>query len=371
MASPDGDGVGPDLAAAIHETTNALTVILGWIERARQSATGAPEVLYALQRAARHTRGAREQMRQTIGAQTDLPAPERASALAKRTVDDLQLEAQSKGVQLLLEEDAADGSADASVEHPTTVWRILINLLLNAIAASPAGAAVSLFLDHAEQDTVRFRVRDEGRGIEPERRGRIFLDGASTRAGGAGIGLRHSHELAQAHGAELRLLDSPKGACFELCWPLSDAAPVSAAPRSAPPRVRARLDGLQVLLLEDDAAVVELLELSLMARGAELTTVTTAPALDAALESRSWDVLLVDLSPLQGEGSLDQAVDKARTCNPDLTVVAISGSVSVQPRADVLWVRKPFSPGELTDAILERRRVETAGRADPPDSEAE
>ena len=362
MADRDRDGVGADLAAAIHETTNALTVILGWVERARQSASDNPDVIYALQRAASHAHLAREQMRQTIGAQGDAPPPERATTLAERVIDDLLLEAQSKGVELQLK--LGENAAGASVVHPTTLWRVLINLVLNAIAASAADSCVSLLVDRTEGHSARFVVSDEGPGIAPERRARIFIDGESTRSGGAGIGLRHSYELAQANGGQLGLLESTKGACFELVWPLSDEPPVSAGPQSTPARARARLDGLRVLLLEDDAAVVELLELSLMARGAELTTVTTAPALSAALESRNWDVLLVDLSPLQGEGSLDQAVDMARTSNPDLTVVAISGSVSVQPRADVLWVGMPFSPGELTDAIVERRRVETASRAD-------
>ena len=45
-----------ELAAAIHETTNALTVILGWIERARDACDGQPEASTALGRAARYTR---------------------------------------------------------------------------------------------------------------------------------------------------------------------------------------------------------------------------------------------------------------------------------------------------------------------------
>jgi len=108
-----------------------------------------------------------------------------------------------------------------------------------------------------------------------------------------------------------------------------------------------------VLLLEDDAAVIELLRLTLQARGAEVTAVSNAPRLLEALATRGFDVLLVDLSPL--DGALDETVAAARNANHQIDVVVISGSVTVQPRPDVLWIRKPFDPGELVDAIVRSR----------------
>jgi CheY-like chemotaxis protein len=122
------------------------------------------------------------------------------------------------------------------------------------------------------------------------------------------------------------------------------------------------LEGARILLLEDDAAVVELLELSLGARGAQLRAVDSADALTKALAEDRYDVVLMDLSPLAPDGApqedsrLDGAIADARAANPDIDVVVISGSVTVQPRPDIIWVRKPFEPRQLVDTILRHRR---------------
>jgi CheY-like chemotaxis protein len=273
-------------------------------------------------------------------------------------MEDLAIAARSAGVSLELR---APPELDAFVASPDAAWQILTNLLLNALAASPSGEVVHLEVDAAGAN-VRFRVRDHGPGVAAELRERLFVAGVSRRQGGAGIGLRHAHRLALDHDGELALRDDGGvGACFELSWPRADTPPAPPPSQdSERPAARAEaLRGARVLLLEDDAAVVELLELSLGARGALVTSVQSAAALDAALDQRPFDVLLVDLSPLSlgtGPASLDAAVHKARASNPGIDVVVISGSVTVQPRSDVLWVRKPFEPRELMDAIARGRR---------------
>jgi CheY-like chemotaxis protein len=366
-----GEGELPpqDLAAAIHETTNALTVILGWIERAREAtrllaeeATPAriAEAETALDRAGRYTEAARAAMRRVIGADVPESAPESAHGLAARALEDLAVAARHARVELELVAPAEAGRAFAA--QPDAAWQILTNLLLNALAVSPAGERVTLEVE-AARDRLLFRVRDRGPGVAPELRAGLFEAGVSRREGGAGIGLRHAHRLAADHDGELRLIveESERGACFELGWP---RATTPATPSRAPGESRSTsagklLEGARVLLLEDDHAVVELLELSLGARGAVVTSVNSAAELDAELDQRPFDVLLVDLSPLSldsGPSSLDAAVLKARSYNPKIDVVVISGSVTVQPRADVLWVRKPFEPRELMEAIARCRR---------------
>ena len=130
--------------------------------------------------------------------------------------------------------------------------------------------------------------------------------------------------------------------------------PVSAEPPPTSVRGGQRgLAGTRVLLLEDDAAIMELLELSLSARGAQVQGVTTSAALYQALDDAPPDVVLMDLSPL--DGGLDDAVLRARACNPNVSCIVVSGSVTTQPRDDVLWVRKPFEPRELVAAIVRER----------------
>jgi CheY-like chemotaxis protein len=348
------------LAAAIHETTNALTVILGWIERAREGTDG--EAADALARAARYTRTARHAMRRAIGAEVPAVDPELAEVLTLRITEDLAAEARRAHVNL--RRDVAPDAATLVVAHPDVAWQILTNLILNAVAHAPPESEVLLRADERDGQ-VLFEVLDHGPGIAPAQRAQLFVSGVSTRPGGAGVGLRHGHELAREHGGALSLRDSQDGAHFELMWPRAQGLPSAGGPPGRDQRLagapHGNLDGANVLLLEDDAAVVELLELSLAARGAAVTTVTSAEALASALDSGAYDVMLVDLSPLATGGAaddpngLDAAIARAKRANPRIDVVVISGSVTVQPRPDIVWVRKPFEPRELVAAIIKHR----------------
>jgi DNA-binding response OmpR family regulator len=96
--------------------------------------------------------------------------------------------------------------------------------------------------------------------------------------------------------------------------------------------------------------VIELLELSLGARGATIDTAADAEAFHAHLDDGSYDAVLVDLSPLGGE--IGDVCERVRERNPDTNIIVISGSITAQPRPDVTWVRKPFEPSELARAIV-------------------
>jgi CheY-like chemotaxis protein len=377
-------------AAALHEAANALTVILGWIERATEAATAGPEVRAALERASSHALRAHAGLRRAIGADAPAEPPERVDRVARQAVDDLAVEARRAG--LLVRYEIAPAWGASTVRHAHAVWQILSNLLLNAIAVTPRGGTVELTVDgltEPSQRTVLFAVTDQGPGIPVERRELIFAGGPSGRVGGAGIGLRHARMLAREHGAELSLGRSERGARFDLAWPAlpeatkgsleparasgrpapAPAAPppalappasdeVTARPAAADPRNEGVLRGRSILLLEDDDAVVELLELTLGARGAKVRAIRSAAALGSTLCEQRFDTLLVDLSPL-GDG-LQPLLDRARVLAPELVVIVVSGSApgDTLPRID--WVPKPFQPGELVAAIAaahERRRA--------------
>jgi CheY-like chemotaxis protein len=199
----------------------------------------------------------------------------------------------------------------------------------------------------SHETTISFRVQDAGPGIEASRLPTLFLSPDSTRPGGAGIGLRHAHALALSQDANLTVLDTgPRGTEFELTWPTSDAP--SRTHRTIPPR---SLDGLRVLLLEDDLAVQGLVELGLTTRGAAVAAATSFEELLTMVATGVFDVALVDLSPLGPSPGAALALLEQK--QPGLPLVVISGSVA--PSLDTLsiaaWVRKPFELGELVEAI--------------------
>ncbi len=337
------------LAGAVHDATNSLTVLLGWLERAAKGDD--VEAGRALERARDHALLVRQQMRQAIGAQpiegtltaSRVSAPE----LLEDTYDDLQSEADQAGVELRTI--GAETLSSHAAFEPNALTRVLTNILLNAIAVSPKGASITTYLSMGN-DEIHVHVQDCGPGIPEERRADLFRAGVTTRHGGAGIGLRHAFDVTHECGGTLALLETDEeGACFGLTWPTAAASKTVHRVKSAP----TKLDGLRMLMLEDDVAIVELLELSLPARGAELQTVESLDRMREALAADAFDILLMDLSPIGDH--LDQVLGELRDQHPAMGLIVTSGSVTVALRDDVRWLRKPFTPDELAAAIRRER----------------
>jgi PAS domain S-box-containing protein len=103
-------------------------------------------------------------------------------------------------------------AGEADLQHT------LINLMLNAVQASQAGGRVTVEADAGEQ--VRVRVVDNGCGIAPEDRKRIFEPFFSVRKGGNGLGLFLSLNFVRRWGGDLRVVSEPgRGSTFEIVLP--------------------------------------------------------------------------------------------------------------------------------------------------------
>ncbi|WP_282779457.1 MULTISPECIES: ATP-binding protein [unclassified Nocardia] len=114
--------------------------------------------------------------------------------------------------------------------HRTHLARLLTNLLDNADAHAASSATLRL---HATDGHAVLDVRDDGPGIPPAERERVFerfarLDTARTRAaGGTGLGLALARDIATLHGGTLTVADSERGAHIRLRLPLSAPDPAS------------------------------------------------------------------------------------------------------------------------------------------------
>lgn len=148
----------------------------------------------------------------------NLSLPELAEAVAAS----LRGLAAARGVTLLTR-----CSGEVSLDnHVAGLLRlILVNLVQNALEATPAGGLVELSL-HAEAEAVRAEVRDEGTGIPESVRARLFEPVRSTKEGGSGIGLAIARQLARYLGAELTLVStSARGSLFRVHLPRAAGAP--------------------------------------------------------------------------------------------------------------------------------------------------
>jgi len=339
----DDEAASANLAGALHEVSNALTVVLGWLDAAKiQLAAHAAHE--AIEVALAHARLGHAIARRAIGAESEASNVTRSALSVAR---DAALGVAQEALRCRVAIDVEDRTVDdLLVGSAPVAQQILINLLLNAVHFSPQGSRVVLAVERLG-DRMHFHVIDRGPGIAPERIETLFSSPDSTRRGGAGIGLRHASGLAEAHGGELRLRRTgPRGSDFELAWPVGEAP--SCVRRTIPPQ---SLDGLRVLLLEDDPAISALIDIGLSGRGAQVATARTLGDLKLLLERGVFDVMLVDLSPL-GDDPMATLCLFDRL-DPAPAVVIISGSVAPQVDAPCVdaWVRKPFEIVEIVDAL--------------------
>lgn len=113
---------------------------------------------------------------------------------------------------------------------PLRITRLLVNLLDNAERHATSLITVSV---RADGPTATLEVLDDGAGIAPEHRERVFdrftrLDASRDRdSGGTGLGLAIAREIAEAHHGTLTIQDSEKGARFVLRLPVREAPQTS------------------------------------------------------------------------------------------------------------------------------------------------
>ncbi len=160
--------------------------------------------------------------------------------------------------QLVAEQQLMDPLANVEVKAPLglrvlgderRLRSLFANLLANAVRFSEHGSPVTVTASR-QADDVRVAVRDQGPGIDPDVRHRVFerfwqADGAApTGRGGAGLGLSIGKRIVDQHGGTIAVDDNhPKGACLVVTLPRWIEAPnvgASAASASAAPTVAAR-----------------------------------------------------------------------------------------------------------------------------------
>ena len=169
----------------------------------------------------------------------------------------LALKAHDKGLELACRIDPE--VPEAVVGDPGRLRQVLMNLVGNAIKFTDRGEVVVTAEpdpDGAAPGSLRFSVADSGIGIPPEKRASIFnafeqADGSTTRKyGGTGLGLTISARLIELMGGRIWVEEHPDGGSVFRFTARLDAV---AGGRAVPPEAsRAALDGLRVLIVDDN-----------------------------------------------------------------------------------------------------------------------
>jgi PAS domain S-box-containing protein len=292
-------------------------------------------------------------------------------AVVEGALDTVRPAAEAKGIRL---QSVLDPGAGPITGDPDRLQQVVWNLLTNALKFSPKGGRVQVHLQRVNSH-VEIVVSDMGEGIAPDILPFVFDrfrqgDSSTSRPhAGLGLGLALVKHLVELHGGTVAA-QSPGvglGATFIVKLPLSIAQlPPEAVPRvhptaasRQPSSAGARLDGLRLLIVDDDPDAVDL-ETAILTRAGAI--VRGCGSASEALEVlREWrpDVLVSDIE-MPGEDGYSlirkvRALDETqggRTPAVALTAYGRSQDRVLSLSAGYsMHVPKPVDPGEFTTII--------------------
>jgi signal transduction histidine kinase len=135
----------------------------------------------------------------------------------RTVIDLLGHEARRRGITLVA--DAADRSRIEA--DPDQLQQIALNLINNALAATPRGGTVTVRVERNERQ-VELSIRDTGPGIPTAMQPRLFEPFFTTRAteGGSGLGLAVVRAIATEHRASITVMSDFQGTEFVVRFPL-------------------------------------------------------------------------------------------------------------------------------------------------------
>jgi len=263
---------------------------------------------------------------------------------------------------------------------PHRLQQVAGNLLGNAIRFTPEGGRIEVTLAR-EAETALIRVQDDGPGIDPELLPHVFESfrrgdpAPARRNSGLGLGLSIVRHLVELHGGTVTAANrNGKGALFEIRLQAAGTRAEVAAPpveekeeRSEP--VTLSLDGLRVLLVDEDADTADVLRLMLVARGASLDVARSCAEAFARFEQSAPDLIISEVILPDGDGY--ELLKRIRSRSPEKGggVAAIALTAHARPEEAGSAIRsgyqvhlaKPFDARELIHIVRGLTRPTSIG----------
>ena len=309
--------------------------------------------------------------------------PVQLGPVVDAALESAQPDAEAKGLRV---ERALSPATLSVAGDPVRLQQVVANLLANAIKFTPEGGRVEVGLESTGTHA-RITVTDTGAGINAEFLPYIFerfrqADSTSTcRNKGLGLGLAICRHLVELHGGTIEA-SSPgegHGSTFTVTVPLLRAgvadAPSRPAVRGAAwPAMGRSLEGVRVLIVDDESDARDALALVLERCGARVTSAASAAEALAAWQRESPDVLLSDIA-MPGEDGYS-LIRKIATAHPDvrpLPAAAVTAYATTEDRQRALeagyrdHLTKPVDPAALvaTVARLAGRPLPSGGSPYP------
>jgi signal transduction histidine kinase/CheY-like chemotaxis protein len=373
------------LALLSHELRTPLNAVYGWARMLRSGQVQGPAVERALDAIVRNASAQARliddllDVSRVVAGKVRLDVqPVELTKVIEHALDAVRPAAEAKQitVQCVLDPQTGPLAGD-----PARLQQVVWNLLINAVKFTDKGGRVQVHLQRVGSH-VEIVVSDTGQGIAGELLPFVFdrfrqADSSSTRLhGGLGLGLALVKHLVELHGGTVlaQSAGEGKGATFVVKLPVAIAArdadrvarvhPADDTGDHIPGPLR--LDGLRVLVVDDDPDALELATAILARAGAVVRTCTSAAEAVGMLPHWHPDVLVSDIEMPGEDGyALIRAVRSLAAEQGGRTpAIALTAYGRRQDRMRSLTagynmhVSKPVDPGELTAII-----ASVAGRA--------
>jgi CheY-like chemotaxis protein len=253
-------------------------------------------------------------------------------ALFQKLEQEFALQAQDKGIELHVVPVDRIISTD-----PSLLERILRNLLSNALRHTPQGR---ILLGARRRGTrLRLEVWDNGIGIEPHQREKIFQEFYQVgnperdRHQGLGLGLAIVDRLSRLLGHQVEVRSTPgAGSVFSIEVPMLEAEVQPTPPQPLAEVQPGDLSGKLVVLIDDDAQVLQGTEMMLKAWGCQVVSAETIGAVLTKIDSAPQppDLILADFR-LRGEETGLMAIELINQFTARLTpAIIITGDTDPQ-----------------------------------------
>jgi signal transduction histidine kinase len=309
------------LAALSHELRTPLNAIVGWIDLLRESKLDPERRARGLDVIARNARIQVQLIDELLDVSRIVTGKMRLNVLQmepivaiEAAIESIRPALEAKGIRLqtVLDPQAGPIAGDAD-----RLQQIVWNLLSNAMKFTPKGGRIQIVLERVDS-SIEITVSDTGKGIDPAFLPYAFerfrqQEASITRThGGLGLGLSIVKSLAELHGGTVRAHSegSGKGATFAIRIPRS-LIRTGDAPRPFPSATAARpaatpwapsLDGLRIVVVDDDRDSIDMLAAILEEYGATVGKCTSAAEVVPLLQSTRPDLLISDIGMPQEDG---------------------------------------------------------------------
>jgi len=380
------------LATLSHELRTPLTSVLGWSRLLRLGKLSKADQDRALAIVERNAQAQSKLIEDLLDVSRIITGklriefqPIQFAAVVKDVIDEFRPAAEAKSIDIVVD---VDDNVGPVLGDPTRMKQVVGNLLSNAIKFTNEGGRIDIKLERVDE-RAQLRIQDNGIGIDPAVLPHIFerfkqADSSNVRAhSGLGLGLAIVQHLVREHSGSVKAESAGvgKGATFTVDFPLgpSEVAAESVdlfsttAPRDWKrgnnPVAPCTLDGINVLVVEDEPDTRDLLTTILQECGAQVAAVGSARDALTFIERELPNVLLSDIS-MSGESGYD-LIRKVRALPPEkggnIPAVALTAYAGAVDRRRALLagfhvhLAKPVEPDELLAVIGSLGRTTSAG----------